>query len=43
MALLSSCASAPPVTVSYTGKAAGHEFTAAYSKEHGAVLAVNQK
>lgn len=41
--LLSSCATAPPITVSYTGHAGGHEYTAAYSKQSGAVLAVHQK
>ena len=32
-----------PVTVSYTGTAAGQVFTAAYSKASGAVLVVHQK
>lgn len=39
---LPSCESIP-VAASYTGHLAGHEFTAGYSKETGAVLAVAQK
>lgn len=40
--LLSSCA-AVPVTASYTGAAAGHNFTAAYSTTNGLAVAVSAK
>lgn len=32
-----------PVNVAYTGAAAGHSYTAAYSTTGGAALVVNQK
>lgn len=32
-----------PITAAYTGAAAGHEFTAAYSSAGGAALVVKQK
>ena len=32
-----------PVNVAYTGAAAGHSYTAAYSSTGGAALVVNQK
>lgn len=38
---LASCAT--PVTLSYTGHAAGYDYTAAYNKQNGVILAVNQK
>ena len=43
MALLSSCASVPPVAVSYTGHAAGHEFTVGYSGKAGVGVVIHQK
>lgn len=41
-AMLPSCESVP-VAASYTGAAAGHNFTAAYSSTGGAALVVKQK
>lgn len=42
LACLPSCESVP-ITVSYSGAAAGHEFTAGYSTTSGAVAVVKQK
>lgn len=39
---LAGCESVP-VTAAYTGAAAGHKFTAAYSSTGGAALVVKQK
>jgi hypothetical protein len=42
-ALLLTACEGIPVNVSYTGAAAGHEFTAAYGNKSGFAAVVNQK